>query len=138
MGFVMSEDSGGIGERLARLRRRRALTHEELAERAGVSVELVRKLEQGRRRSVRLGTLHNLARALDVQTAAFFDAPSPMNAADPGPGVVGIRRALTPGAVTPLAEEPTAQGFGLSLTDAWELHRSADHVVLASVLPDLL
>ncbi len=41
---------GGIGERLARLRRRRALTQEELAERAGVSVELVRKLEQGRRR----------------------------------------------------------------------------------------
>ncbi len=134
----MSEDSGGIGERLARLRRRRALTQEELAERAGLSVELVRKLEQGRRRSVRLGTLHRLARALDVQTAALFDAPSPMNAADPGPGVVGIRRALTPGMATSLADEPTVEGLQPSLRDAWELHRSADHVVLANVLPDLV
>jgi len=65
----MIGDGGGIGGRLARLRRRRGLTQEDLAARAEVSVELVRKLEQGRRRSVRLGTSHGLARALDVQTA---------------------------------------------------------------------
>lgn len=134
----MSEDGHGLGDRVARLRRRRGLTQEELAERAGVSVELVRKLEQGRRRSVRLGTLQGLARALDVQTAVLFDAPSPMDASDPGPGVVGIRRALTPGATASLEDEPTAAGLGGSLCDAWELHRSADHVVLASVLPDLI
>ncbi len=134
----MTEDSGGIGERVATLRRRRGLTQEELAERAGVSVELVRKLEQGRRRSVRLGTLHCLAHALDVQTAALFDAPSPMNAGDPGPGVVGIRRALTPGTATRLEAEPTVEGLQRSLRGAWDLHRSADHVVLASVLPNLV
>jgi transcriptional regulator with XRE-family HTH domain len=134
----MRDDGGGIGERLARLRRRRGLTQEELAERAAVSVELVRKLEQGRRRSVRLGTLHGLARALDVQTAVLFDAPSPMDPAHPGPGVVGIRRALTPGAPVSLEDEPTADGLRLSLRDGWELHRRADHVVLANMLPDLI
>jgi transcriptional regulator with XRE-family HTH domain len=134
----MSDDGGGLGERVARLRRRRGLTQEELAERAEVSVELVRKLEQGRRRSVRLGTLHSLARALDVQTAALFDAPSPMDPGAPGPGVVGIRRALTPGAEKSLEEGPAAADLGRSLRDAWDLHRSADHVVLAGVLPGLI
>lgn len=133
----MSDDGHGLGERVARLRRRRGLTQEELAERAEVSVELVRKLEQGRRRSVRLGTLQCLARALDVQTAVLFDAPSPMDPSDPGPGVVGIRRALTPGTGSP-EDEPTAASLGSSLRDAWDLHRSADHVVLAGVLPDLI
>jgi transcriptional regulator with XRE-family HTH domain len=134
----MNDDSDGLGERVARLRRRRGLTQEDLAERAGVSVELVRKLEQGRRRSVRLATVQGLARALDVQMAVLFDAPSPMDASDPGPGVVGIRRALTPGAVTSPEDEPTAVDLGHSLRDAWDLHRAADHVVLASVLPDLI
>lgn len=135
----MSDDGHGLGERVARLRRRRGLTQEELAERAGVSAELVRKLEQGRRRSVRLGTVQCLARALDVQAAVLFDAPSPMDPSDPGPGVVGIRRALTPGAAAPsLEDEPTAAGLERSLREAWDLHRSADHVVLASVLPGLI
>ena len=135
----MSDDGHGLGERVAQLRRRRGLTQEELAERAGVSVELVRKLEQGRRRSVRLGTVQCLARALDVQTAVLFDAPSPTDPRDPGPGVVGIRQALTPGAAGPgLEDEPTAADLERSLRGAWDLHRSADHVVLAGVLPDLI
>jgi transcriptional regulator with XRE-family HTH domain len=134
----MSDDGGGLGERVARLRRRRGMTQEELAERAGVSVELVRKLEQGRRRSVRLGSVQSLARALDVQAAVLFDTPSPTDPNDPGPGVVGIRRALTPGVAASLEDEPTAGGLQRALRDAWGLHRSADHVVLASVLPDLI
>jgi transcriptional regulator with XRE-family HTH domain len=134
----MSDDGDGLGERVARLRRRRGMTQEELAERAGVSVELVRKLEQGRRRSVRLGNVQSLARALDVQAAVLFDTPSPTDPSDPGPGVVGIRRALTPGAAASLEDEPTAASLARALRDAWGLHRSADHVVLASVLPDLI
>jgi transcriptional regulator with XRE-family HTH domain len=134
----MSDGSNGLGERVARLRRRRGLTQEELAERAGVSVELVRKLEQGRRRSVRLGTVQNLARALDVQTAVLFDAPSPMDPSDPGPGIVGIRRALTPGPAASPEDEPTAAVLQRSLRDGWQLHRNADHLVLASVLPEVI
>jgi hypothetical protein len=98
----------------------------------------VRKLEQGRRRSVRLGTLHGLARALDVQTAVLFDAPSPMDSGHPGPGVVGIRRALTPGVSAELEDEPTAADLRASLRAGWEMHRRADHIVLAGSLPQLI
>lgn len=47
-----------LGDRLARLRRERMMTQEELAEQAGVSVDVVRKLEQHRKQGVRLETLH--------------------------------------------------------------------------------
>ncbi len=57
---------GTIGEQLKRLRGERGITQEQLAERAGVSSELVSKLEQGVRQSARLTSLTRLAQALDV------------------------------------------------------------------------
>ncbi|MER7168579.1 helix-turn-helix transcriptional regulator [Micromonospora sp. NPDC000207] len=89
-----------IGEQLARIRRQSSLTQEQLAERSGVSVEVIQKLEQGRRKGARIPTLNRLARALEVPTSALFgDASSA--AADREPharplSLVGIRRALTP------------------------------------------
>jgi transcriptional regulator with XRE-family HTH domain len=59
-------EDNSIGLRLRRLRRDNALTQEELAEEAGVSVAIVQKLEQGRRGSARTVTLIALANALDV------------------------------------------------------------------------
>ncbi len=64
-----------VGKRLARLRRERGLTQEELAERAGVSADIVRKLEQGARASARLATLAALARALGARTGELFQSP---------------------------------------------------------------
>ena len=58
-----------IGDNLARIRRRRHLTQEGLAEQAGVSVDLIKKLEQHRRESARLNTLECLARTLDVEVS---------------------------------------------------------------------
>jgi transcriptional regulator with XRE-family HTH domain len=55
-----------IGYQLRRLRRRRGLTQEELADRANVSRDLVAKLEQGRRHTARITSLASFARALDV------------------------------------------------------------------------
>jgi transcriptional regulator with XRE-family HTH domain len=46
-----------LGDQLARLRRLADLTQEALAERSGVSVDVVRKLEQHRKHSARLPTL---------------------------------------------------------------------------------
>jgi transcriptional regulator with XRE-family HTH domain len=46
--------SATIGERLRQLRSERGLTQEGLADLASVSVDLVKKLEQGRRESARL------------------------------------------------------------------------------------
>ncbi|MFB6436127.1 helix-turn-helix domain-containing protein [Streptomyces sp. NPDC056411] len=65
-----------IGERIARLRTRRKLTQEGLAERAGLCVDLVRKLEQGVRQTARLSTLNALARALEVEPSALVGQPA--------------------------------------------------------------
>lgn len=63
-----------LGDRLRWLRGDRGgLTQEQLAERAGVSVDIVKKLEQGQRQSARLTTLVALADALDVTLAELTD-----------------------------------------------------------------
>jgi len=59
-----------IGDRVRELRRRRGLTQEDLAQQAGLSVQVVQKLEQGRC-SVRFETLHAIARVLGAQTVAL-------------------------------------------------------------------
>jgi transcriptional regulator with XRE-family HTH domain len=71
-----------IGDRVAEIRTRRALTQEELAERSGVSVATIRKLEQNDRTSARMLTLHRLANALDVTTSDLL-RPAPRLAGPP-------------------------------------------------------
>jgi DNA-binding Xre family transcriptional regulator/tetratricopeptide (TPR) repeat protein len=75
-----------LGDRLARLRRERMMTQEELAEQAGVSVDVVRKLEQHRKQGVRLETLHKLAHGLGTGSAALLGDPGAPPAAVPAPG----------------------------------------------------
>lgn len=64
------------GARLAQLRRDHGWTQELLAGRAGVSTELVKKLEQGVKRSARLSTLGMLARELNVSVSALLGGSS--------------------------------------------------------------
>jgi len=67
-----------IGQRIADLRRAHVprLTQEELAERAEVSSDTVRKIEQGKR-SPSLDTMDRIAGALDVPTSALLsDGPN--------------------------------------------------------------
>jgi transcriptional regulator with XRE-family HTH domain len=66
-----------IGYQLRRIRRLRALTQEELADRADVSRDLVAKLEQGRRQTARIASLASLARALDVELSALVTRRAP-------------------------------------------------------------
>ncbi len=70
--------------RLAQLRHDRGWTQELLAGRAGGSTELVKKLEQGVKRSARLSTLGALAGALDVPVGVLLgDYPAGEPAARP-------------------------------------------------------
>ncbi|MFI8434532.1 helix-turn-helix domain-containing protein [Streptomyces sp. NPDC079020] len=55
-----------LGPLLRRLRTRSGLTQEQTAERSGVSVRTIRRLETGRSRDHRLGTLNLLADALEA------------------------------------------------------------------------
>ncbi|MCX4967566.1 helix-turn-helix domain-containing protein [Streptomyces sp. NBC_00654] len=55
-----------LGPLLRRLRTRSGLTQEQMAERSGVSVRTIRRLETGKSRDHRLGTLNLLADALEA------------------------------------------------------------------------
>ena len=82
-----------IGQRITQLRG--PMTQAALARSAGVSIDLIRKLEQGRRHTAAIGSLHKIARALDVDVADLFSGAQTLP--DPGEhsGAVAIRRALT-------------------------------------------
>lgn len=75
MGTVMSMVAEHLGDRVVRLRRLGGQTQEGLAARSGVSVDVVRKLEQRRKHSARLPTLHALARGLGVEVTALLGDP---------------------------------------------------------------
>ena len=89
-----------IGENLARLRTLAGLTQEQLAERAGVSVDVVRRLEQGSRPSARITSLYALAGALDVPLSVLLAHPNVLAGEGTRPGhegVLALRAALMPG-----------------------------------------
>ncbi|MFF7636405.1 helix-turn-helix domain-containing protein [Kitasatospora sp. NPDC008050] len=108
-----------LGTLLRRLRHQSGLTQEQVAERSGVSVRTIRRLETGKSADHRLGTVNLLADALDVgpedrqrlaatlartQQAAVAEAasePAPQAGSEPAP-----EASATPPA--PLPEAPAA------------------------------
>ena len=64
-----------IADRCRELRRRNGLTQEELAEKAHLSLGVIEKIEQGK--TVRMESLHAVARALNVVTVTFVAPNSP-------------------------------------------------------------
>jgi transcriptional regulator with XRE-family HTH domain len=60
-----------IGDRLKNLRIRRALTQQELAERAGISSNALKRIELSKAEP-HISTLRKLARALDVDPAELL------------------------------------------------------------------
>jgi transcriptional regulator with XRE-family HTH domain len=61
-----------IGRQIAELRHASGLTQEQLAERARVSVDVIRRLEQGQRKTARIATLHAIAAALGTRVSLGF------------------------------------------------------------------
>ncbi|MEU6397682.1 helix-turn-helix domain-containing protein [Streptomyces cinnamoneus] len=135
-----------LGDRLARLRRLSDLTQEALAGRAGVSVDVVRKLEQKRKHSARLPTLHALARGLGVElTSLLGDPPGvPSNGDAEPPQLVAVRRAIMPPMFGP-PPEPSAGPERLTLpllrqeiAAGWTLYHDAEFGRLMDVLPGII
>lgn len=87
-----------IGQQVRRLRTGRTprLTQQQLAERAGISLDVIQKLEQGRKRTARIPTLAKIAEALQVDLATLVSDP----AATPAPATPEPKPAL------PEAAEP--------------------------------
>ncbi|WP_378734786.1 helix-turn-helix domain-containing protein [Nocardia brasiliensis] len=131
-------DDSSIGVRI-RMFRGKALTQRQLADTAGVSVDLVRKLEQGGRQTASIASLQKLARALDVDIADLIGKRAGVPSSDPDSGIVAIRRALTP--VDDLLGE-TNEEAAISLDDArravdyaWGAYWVGRYELLTSILP---
>lgn len=121
------------------------LTQEALAERADVSVDTVRKLEQRRRGSATLPTLHALSRGLGVElTTLLGDPPGVPSTGDvEPPHLVAVRRAVTPPLFAPPAEPNRTERVSPELlraevADAWTLYHRAEFGRLMELLPGII
>ncbi|MGH3941051.1 MAG: helix-turn-helix domain-containing protein [Pseudonocardiaceae bacterium] len=130
-----------IGERIRELRRS-IYTQVELAVAADVSVDVIRKLEQGRRLTASIGTLQRIARALDVGVADLLGRSDPAPAEEGQAGLSAIRDALTSiddllGAVDDV-DVPPVEVLARSVTYGWGAYWAGRYELLAALLPDLL
>ena len=114
-----------IGDRLRQIRRRANMTQDELAERSGISKEVIAKLEQNRRTTARVPTLHAFARALDVETADFLGSGVELDSNDNGDAaqLLTLRRALMP--------SPGADDTDLAIPDFGTVRRQVTAATLA-------
>lgn len=128
-----------IGARLREVRKRRGLTQRGLASASGVSLSLIRKLEQGERADTRLETARQLAVALRVPTSRLI-ADRQEDGADAttmdhwGP----VRRALLTPTPSGPDDPPTTHGVRQAIDAAIPLFSSDQFTELSTVLPGLL
>jgi transcriptional regulator with XRE-family HTH domain len=140
IGILISQ----VGERIKRLRNDVLMTQDDLAAAAGVSTDLIRKLEQGQRHTCSIGSLHRIARALGVEVGELLGRARPQRSTDGGQALVlPIRDALTPvddltGLIDDDTGVPTVAELGRSVTYGWSAYWGGRYGLLAVMLPDLL
>lgn len=135
-----------MGDRIAELRLRRGLSQEALAERAGLSVDVVRKLEQGRRTSARLATINALARVLDTEPSFLVGQPSTFEAtaeSSEPPSVLALRQAVSPlsdllGGEPDPEDPPSIAGLRASLASTEVIRREGRMGEIGALLPQLI
>ncbi|MFI5721103.1 multiprotein-bridging factor 1 family protein [Nocardia sp. NPDC051750] len=128
-----------FGSRVASARKRRGLSQRDLATAAGLSLSLVKKVEQGQRETVRLETLRALAVALRVRTTVLQGAHTDAEWADEATVDLWepVRRALA-GGPDDLEDRPSIDGVRAvydGLRPALTAHRYTE---VAAALPALL
>ncbi|GAB3902533.1 helix-turn-helix domain-containing protein [Microbispora bryophytorum] len=127
-----------IGERIRSVRKRRGLTQQGLADLAGVSASLIRKLEQDARRDVRLETLRKIAVALKVPTTSLMIRHHAEPADEQTLDLWGpVRRALY-GLERPPLDAPTREGLGSALEASMPLWKQDRYSQIAAMLPVML
>lgn len=134
----MTELPGQIGDRIRNARKRCGLSQRELAELSGLSLSLIRKLEQGERPDTRVETLRKLAVAMGVPTTTLLGpAPAEQPPADGGLWVPA-RQAITHPQRRDTLEPVTERGLTDALLAAVKLYHDNRYDQLARVLPGLL
>ncbi|MFD4745060.1 helix-turn-helix domain-containing protein [Streptomyces rubiginosohelvolus] len=134
-----------IGDRIRALREFRDITQDALAERSQVSIDTIRKLEQNRRQSARIGTLRSIARALDVQLERLVGQPTVTQQLTDDGGLLALRDAIQdPGSLPgvlgdeDLEDPPSPAEWAEQVQAATETYWTGGYSSLASTLPGLL
>lgn len=134
----MAQNTDSFGVRLRGARKQSGLSQQELASVSGVSVSLIRKLEQGERQDTRLETARQLAAALHVPTVRLMSA-EPEYRADAATTELwaSVRQAIAlPSDSVP--EPPTVEGVRGAVQSALSLQEEARFSELAALLPGLI
>ncbi|MFJ2630808.1 helix-turn-helix domain-containing protein [Streptomyces sp. NPDC087422] len=134
-----------IGDRIRVLREFRDVTQQQLADRAGCSIDTIRKLEQNVRLSAAIATLRALARALDVELDRLLGQPTVTSSAPDDGGLLDLRDAIQDVGAIPgvLADDladgvPAADAWLASVAHATSLYWRGGYSELSGVLPLLL
>lgn len=127
-----------LGQRIVVLRRRRDMKQRELAEAAEVSVDVIRKLEQGQRQSARLETLTALANALDAPLAELVGKLRGLAVGAEDSEVLHLRQAVL--GIAPLADvqPPAVAVLNDVVAGLWRLYWSGRYAQLARELPSMI
>ncbi|GAA5041605.1 transcriptional regulator with XRE-family HTH domain [Thermocatellispora tengchongensis] len=140
-------DVSTIGAHLKAIRNERGLSQEALAERAGLSKDLISKLEQGRRHSCRITSLMKLANALDVELTALTGKRERLGSDRDGGSVLAIRDAILSPSLLPGMHgmdhddegEPTPQPrLAAALASCWNQYWDGDFGALTAATPGLI
>ncbi|GGQ50381.1 hypothetical protein GCM10010250_22510 [Streptomyces althioticus] len=140
----MAHTSTALGDAVRAHRRTRGWTQEKLAEEAGLSVGVIRKIEQGG--TARVETLHCIARAYEIPTSQLFAPGAPLPVEEDGTNrqlLAQLRRALMPpvGITDSLADPGPAEplpDIRRRIEDALELYNADRYDSVARQLPSLL
>lgn len=134
------------GERLKELRLARGMTQERLAERAALSLGVVKKLERGG--TARLENYHAIARALGVRTSVLFEPTGPHSTTrgdDDNIDLMPLRQAIAPAITftgridTPDAQtEPDLPQLEATAADVGHAYHRDDYEHVAHILPALV
>lgn len=144
----VTSDDVSLGARIKRARKRRQLTQEQLAEKAEVSVDLVRKLEQEVRHTASMSSLTRMARALDVEFPQLLGQAGTIQAAvdEEAVGILAIRDELSaldyfPGLGDDNIfddEPPTVEHLRGALREAERIRQHGSFAQLGAMLPGLM
>ncbi|MEV0402302.1 helix-turn-helix domain-containing protein [Actinoallomurus sp. NPDC050550] len=128
-----------IGDRLRSLRDERSMTRHELADDSGVDVDLIEKLEHGRRQTARLTSLTRLAGALGVRVSRLIGGrPDDQTARDDVRDAVMSAGSMPGVDADDAGETPDLAELDAAVDAAWRDYRSGDMSHLAGNLPGLI
>ncbi|QNE18192.1 helix-turn-helix transcriptional regulator [Kribbella qitaiheensis] len=138
----MSKDTPHTGRSVRRIRHRRDMTQEELAEAAGLSPGAVKLIEQGKR-NPRPATLAAIGRALGVSTTELLVPTAGTSVVTPDvepDGLMAVRRALTPAIGLPPgpAGPGDAKAWQATLTYAERLYTLDKYDGVLDAIPVLI